>query len=173
MLYSVIGLTTRIFWLTGTKLAQAKKFNDPDDPCKILVATDAIGMGLNLLVCFLPSYCICSCYLSVSVFHSIAQLCCSSNKIIIDGTLSAVISAVKKKNARNFLRKFEQQNIVQIPTMAQSSVSGLSKRTDPAVFCWWDGIFSSLTHHSDAGNTWASLYSCMRKRADSHFHQLC
>lgn len=33
---------------TGTKLSQAKKFNDPDDPCKILVATDAIGMGLNL-----------------------------------------------------------------------------------------------------------------------------
>lgn len=32
----------------GTKLTQAKKFNDPDDPCKILVATDAIGMGLNL-----------------------------------------------------------------------------------------------------------------------------
>ena len=34
--------------LSGTKLSQAKKFNDPDDPCKILVATDAIGMGLNL-----------------------------------------------------------------------------------------------------------------------------
>jgi ATP-dependent RNA helicase SUPV3L1/SUV3 len=32
----------------GTKLAQAAKFNDPEDPCKILVATDAIGMGLNL-----------------------------------------------------------------------------------------------------------------------------
>lgn len=32
----------------GTKLEQAKKFNDPNDPCKILVATDAIGMGLNL-----------------------------------------------------------------------------------------------------------------------------
>ncbi|KAG8233333.1 hypothetical protein J437_LFUL010883 [Ladona fulva] len=31
----------------GTKLAQARKFNDPEDPCKILVATDAIGMGLN------------------------------------------------------------------------------------------------------------------------------
>ena len=28
----------------GTKLAQAKKFNDPDHPCKVLVATDAIGM---------------------------------------------------------------------------------------------------------------------------------
>lgn len=27
----------------GTKLAQAKKFNDPKDPCKVLVATDAIG----------------------------------------------------------------------------------------------------------------------------------
>ena len=26
----------------------AQKFNDPDDPCKYLVATDAIGMGLNL-----------------------------------------------------------------------------------------------------------------------------
>ncbi|XP_067408750.1 ATP-dependent RNA helicase SUPV3L1, mitochondrial isoform X2 [Emydura macquarii macquarii] len=34
----------------GTKLAQANKFNDPDDPCKILVATDAIGMGLNLSI---------------------------------------------------------------------------------------------------------------------------
>ncbi|XP_072534496.1 ATP-dependent RNA helicase SUPV3L1, mitochondrial [Salminus brasiliensis] len=34
----------------GTKLAQAKKFNDQDDPCKILVATDAIGMGLNLSI---------------------------------------------------------------------------------------------------------------------------
>ncbi|XP_012343051.2 ATP-dependent RNA helicase SUV3 homolog, mitochondrial [Apis florea] len=32
----------------GTKLAQAAKFNDPKDPCKILVATNAIGMGLNL-----------------------------------------------------------------------------------------------------------------------------
>ena len=26
----------------------AQKFNDPDDPCKYMVATDAIGMGLNL-----------------------------------------------------------------------------------------------------------------------------
>ncbi|XP_032112068.1 ATP-dependent RNA helicase SUPV3L1, mitochondrial isoform X1 [Sapajus apella] len=34
----------------GAKLAQAKKFNDPNDPCKILVATDAIGMGLNLSI---------------------------------------------------------------------------------------------------------------------------
>nr|CAG4640662.1 EOG090X01V1 [Eulimnadia texana] len=32
----------------GTKLAQASKFNDPAHPCKVLVATDAIGMGLNL-----------------------------------------------------------------------------------------------------------------------------
>ncbi|EFO90455.1 hypothetical protein CRE_04454 [Caenorhabditis remanei] len=32
----------------GTKLAQAAKFNDPDDECSVLVATDAIGMGLNL-----------------------------------------------------------------------------------------------------------------------------
>lgn len=32
----------------GVKLAQAARFNDPNDPCKILVATDAIGMGLNL-----------------------------------------------------------------------------------------------------------------------------
>ncbi|XP_067000401.2 ATP-dependent RNA helicase SUV3 homolog, mitochondrial [Anabrus simplex] len=34
----------------GTKLAQAQKFNDPKNPCKILVATDAIGMGLNLSI---------------------------------------------------------------------------------------------------------------------------
>lgn len=32
----------------GTKLAQAQKFNDPQHSCKVLVATDAIGMGLNL-----------------------------------------------------------------------------------------------------------------------------
>ncbi|GMR31563.1 hypothetical protein PMAYCL1PPCAC_01758, partial [Pristionchus mayeri] len=32
----------------GTKMAQADKFNDPNDPCNVLVATDAIGMGLNL-----------------------------------------------------------------------------------------------------------------------------
>lgn len=32
----------------GTKLAQAAKFNDPNDPCKVLIATNAIGMGLNL-----------------------------------------------------------------------------------------------------------------------------
>ncbi|KAG9485066.1 hypothetical protein GDO78_008267 [Eleutherodactylus coqui] len=34
----------------GTKISQANKFNDPNDPCKILVATDAIGMGLNLSI---------------------------------------------------------------------------------------------------------------------------
>ena len=34
--------------VAGTKLAQAAKFNNPNDPCKIMVATDAIGMGLNL-----------------------------------------------------------------------------------------------------------------------------
>ena len=33
-----------------TKLAQAKRFNDPKDSCKVLVATDAVGMGLNLSI---------------------------------------------------------------------------------------------------------------------------
>lgn len=37
----------------NTKLKQAAKFNDPNDPCKIMVATDAIGMGLNLYIFFL------------------------------------------------------------------------------------------------------------------------
>ncbi|KHN85947.1 ATP-dependent RNA helicase SUV3 -like protein, mitochondrial [Toxocara canis] len=32
----------------GTKLSQAAKFNDPKDATNVLVATDAIGMGLNL-----------------------------------------------------------------------------------------------------------------------------
>lgn len=32
----------------GTKLAQAAKFNDVSNSCKVMVATDAIGMGLNL-----------------------------------------------------------------------------------------------------------------------------
>jgi ATP-dependent RNA helicase SUPV3L1/SUV3 len=34
----------------GTKLAQAAKFNDVNNSCKIMVATDAIGMGLNLSI---------------------------------------------------------------------------------------------------------------------------
>ena len=37
-----------LFWFTGTKLAQAKNFNDPAHETNVLVATDAIGMGLNL-----------------------------------------------------------------------------------------------------------------------------
>lgn len=36
------------FQCVGAKLAQAARFNDPNDPCKVMVATDAIGMGLNL-----------------------------------------------------------------------------------------------------------------------------
>ncbi|KAK0163274.1 hypothetical protein PV327_006974 [Microctonus hyperodae] len=32
----------------NTKLTQAGKFNDPNHPCKVMVSTDAIGMGLNL-----------------------------------------------------------------------------------------------------------------------------
>ena len=31
-------------------MKQASRFNDPNDKCKILVATDAIGMGLNLSI---------------------------------------------------------------------------------------------------------------------------
>ncbi|XP_050439291.1 ATP-dependent RNA helicase SUV3 homolog, mitochondrial [Adelges cooleyi] len=34
----------------NTKLAQAQKFNDPNNSCNVLVATDAIGMGLNLSI---------------------------------------------------------------------------------------------------------------------------
>ena len=35
-------------YIPGTKLAQTKKFNDPNNECNVMVATDAIGMGLNL-----------------------------------------------------------------------------------------------------------------------------
>ncbi|UYV68605.1 SUPV3L1, partial [Cordylochernes scorpioides] len=34
----------------GAKMSLTKKFNDPKEPCNILVATDAIGMGLNLSI---------------------------------------------------------------------------------------------------------------------------
>jgi ATP-dependent RNA helicase SUPV3L1/SUV3 len=33
-----------------TKLNQAAKFNDPNDPVNVLIATDAVGMGLNLSI---------------------------------------------------------------------------------------------------------------------------
>ena len=49
-LYLYFILVTSLYFLLiiGAKYAQAERFNDPDDSCKILVATDAIGMGLNL-----------------------------------------------------------------------------------------------------------------------------
>lgn len=34
----------------GTKLAQANKFNDQNNSCKVMVATDAIGLGINLSI---------------------------------------------------------------------------------------------------------------------------
>jgi superfamily II DNA/RNA helicase len=36
----------------NTKLAMAAKFNDPNDPCNILVASDAIGMGILFILNF-------------------------------------------------------------------------------------------------------------------------
>ena len=36
------------FLVSATKMEQAYKFNDPSDECSVLVASDAIGMGLNL-----------------------------------------------------------------------------------------------------------------------------
>uniref|UniRef100_A0A915CQU7 RNA helicase n=1 Tax=Ditylenchus dipsaci TaxID=166011 RepID=A0A915CQU7_9BILA len=59
--YSVVSLARKIKRNTGrevaviygdmppaAKKAEADRFNDPEDKCKILVATDAIGMGINL-----------------------------------------------------------------------------------------------------------------------------
>ena len=46
-----LGVDTAVIYGSlppGTKLAMAERFNDPSDPCKVLVATDAVGMGLNL-----------------------------------------------------------------------------------------------------------------------------
>ncbi|KAJ8317344.1 hypothetical protein KUTeg_005248 [Tegillarca granosa] len=34
----------------GAKLSEAARFNDPDNICKVLLATDSIGMGVNLSV---------------------------------------------------------------------------------------------------------------------------
>lgn len=37
------------FWpFLATKIDQARRFNDPNDNCKVLIASDAVGMGLNL-----------------------------------------------------------------------------------------------------------------------------
>ena len=36
------------FFVSATKVAMAKRFNDPNNSCNVLVATDAVGMGLNL-----------------------------------------------------------------------------------------------------------------------------
>ena len=36
------------FYSLATKVDQARRFNDPNDNCKVLIASDAVGMGLNL-----------------------------------------------------------------------------------------------------------------------------
>eukprot|EP00106_Octopus_bimaculoides_P014460 XP_014781902.1 PREDICTED: ATP-dependent RNA helicase SUPV3L1, mitochondrial-like [Octopus bimaculoides] len=56
----------------GTKLAQAQKFNDPTTSCKIMVATDAIGMGLNFLCCIRSSH--AGVMLKVDIFVTLSQL---------------------------------------------------------------------------------------------------
>ena len=52
----------------ATRVQQAKLFNDKDSPCQIMVATDAIGMGLNLWVIFT---CMTSLFLYICVSLSI------------------------------------------------------------------------------------------------------
>ena len=37
-----------VSFIVATKIEQESKFNDPEDECSVLVASDAIGMGLNL-----------------------------------------------------------------------------------------------------------------------------
>lgn len=55
--FPILNSFSKIFYVqSGTKLLQAQRFNDPNDPCKIMVATDAIGMGLNLY--FHKIYCL-------------------------------------------------------------------------------------------------------------------
>ena len=39
-----------VSFILATKIEQESKFNDPEDECSVLVASDAIGMGLNLWV---------------------------------------------------------------------------------------------------------------------------
>ncbi len=46
----IVVCKKKFLFQLGTKLLQAQRFNDPNDSCKIMVATDAIGMGLNLYV---------------------------------------------------------------------------------------------------------------------------
>jgi len=62
----------------GTKLLQAQRFNDQNDSCKIMVATDAIGMGLNLYVnysCFIRFNLLIFIFIGVlNVSYSIVSL---------------------------------------------------------------------------------------------------
>ena len=62
----------------GAKLGMAAKFNDPDDPCKVLVATDAVGMGLNLNI-------------RRVIFYSMTKLQVRHNQFIIRRALNAFL----------------------------------------------------------------------------------
>ena len=57
-----------VFLFLGTKLLQAQRFNDPNNLCKIMVATDAIGMGLNLYVINILSASLKSFYFCLILF---------------------------------------------------------------------------------------------------------
>lgn len=48
LFFSIVNIFLHPCFVSATKMEQAYKFNDPSDKCSVLVASDAIGMGLNL-----------------------------------------------------------------------------------------------------------------------------
>ena len=50
MLVGLQALSFRclVYLSPATRVQQAQLFNDPQSDCQIMVATDAVGMGLNL-----------------------------------------------------------------------------------------------------------------------------
>ena len=74
------------------------KFNDPEDECSVLVASDAIGMGLNLWVCQVN----CNSYLYKCLSIREVMFTCSDEWLTLEtSALSKVYSPWRRVNARN------------------------------------------------------------------------
>ena len=74
------------------------KFNDPEDECSVLVASDAIGMGLNLWVCQVN----CNSYLYKCLSIRAVMFTCSDEWLTLEtSALSKVYSPWRRVNARN------------------------------------------------------------------------
>lgn len=100
-----------------TKLRQCERFNDPSNKCKILVATDAIGMGLNLSI-------------RRVIFHSLIKVGMDIKDKVIKKELISVSQALQiAGRAGRFRTQYEKGFVTTFKPEDLSTLTDLLKNT--------------------------------------------